>query len=139
MLRKKLSLLILATTTYAFVAVVLLGCPSPQDQVNEPKSQPASEEYIARAVNTWDAHLKVLEDAVEGRPHSDEDLMRAGRFFRELTGIEIRGEGSYVGWLATSETREDLNTLREWFLEHGNDLRWDSKKEQVFLAGSDEG
>ena len=137
---KKTASALLPVIACLFLFSAPIGCPPSEEQGigDSPRSRAEVSSYHenhAQAVRTWQLHMRVLEDAVEGQPHVAEDLMQAGLFFRELTGIEIRGEGSYVGWLATPETREDLFSLKDWFLEHRDDLRWDSKEEVVFLAG----
>jgi len=72
----------------------------------------------------WRVHERAIERAVEGAIKDDE-FEQACDFFATLTGIEVHGRGSYVGWVPTDETGEDLARLRKWYEQHRAELRWD--------------
>jgi hypothetical protein len=78
----------------------------------------------ARAI--WDRHERAVVRAIAGQIRDDEFLV-ACRFFHELTGIEVRGDGTTFGWIATKETPADLEALRRWYRQNGDRLYADDK------------
>ena len=57
--------------------------------------------------------------------------MEACKFFEELTGIPIRGEGTFVGWLPNEHTAEDLEAVREWYSMNRDRLYWDEETRSI--------
>ena len=87
----------------SLVLFILLaaGCKTPQAS-NQGPFQSAEE--------AWAYHLGILERAVATRSVFPE-FTDSSEVLEEVTGIQVRGDGDYVGWHATNETAEDLAQL----------------------------
>lgn len=79
-----------------------------------------------QAEAVWTYHERVIERAIESET-TDPSFAAACRFFATLTGVEIRGEGSYFGWHATQQTAEDLAEIRKYFRSNRNRLHWNTR------------
>lgn len=84
-----------------------------------------------RATMEWQRHMKVLERFVEGGNPLVSEISNAARFFREVSGIDVRMTGSPMGLLATKETLEDLDALKAWYQSKSSRLTWNSREERV--------
>jgi len=85
----------------------------------------------ARARAIWAKHEAVVEQALHGTFHETE-YSEAGRFFRELTGIELHGNGTPFGWMPVRETAADFERIRAWYRANGDRLYAD-EHDQVRL------
>lgn len=87
----------------------------------------------AKAVKIWRSNEAAVARAVTGIVINDE-FEDACEFFDDLTGIEIRGDGSSLGWTPNRHTREDLEKIREWYKKNGTRLYWDPAEGKVKVA-----
>jgi hypothetical protein len=85
----------------------------------------------AHVVRVWEKQEKIMEDALAGRPYSIEEFGAACDFFTRLTGIEIRGNGSFFGWLPNEETAIDFKRVEEWYAANRDRLYWDEASKSV--------
>ncbi|HEY7214040.1 MAG TPA: hypothetical protein VIC28_05380 [Thermoanaerobaculia bacterium] len=84
----------------------------------------------AKAEVIWREHESALRRAVEGALLNDE-FADACEFFRKVAGIEIRGDGSHIGWIPNENTRADLEKVHDWYEENGARLYWDDRSQSV--------
>ncbi|MFL6192610.1 MAG: hypothetical protein ACJ75H_00455 [Thermoanaerobaculia bacterium] len=110
----------------AFVALLPWGC-----------DQSGSLSH-ARAVVVWKKHESAVFRAVHGVEIGDEFGEACG-FFSEVTGLEIRGDGSYFGWVPNGHTDEDFAKVKAWYAEKGNRLYWDDREQRVRVRGQKDG
>ena len=90
-----------------------------------PRSTPDSVESI------WHSNEAVIQTALEGGPIFEDRYMEACKFFEELTSIQIRGEGTFVGWLPNEHTKEDLQAVRDWYSANQHRLYWDEETKAI--------
>jgi hypothetical protein len=82
-------------------------------------------------VKIWRKQERIVQDALAGRPYSIEAFGKACDFFTRLTGIEIRGNGSYFDWLPTQETAIDFRRVEDWYAVNRGRLYWDEASKSV--------
>ena len=82
----------------------------------------------------WKSHERIMQDALAGKPYSIEEFGAACTFFTELTGIEIRGNGSYFGWLPNEYTAEDFERVRDWYVVNKDKLCFDEQTVSVMVC-----
>jgi len=110
----------------SILLLLVLSCSG--CEVSEEPSQPGHEDPL----EIWQQHETAIQRAVDGYIIDDE-FRDACEFFLELTGIDVRGDGSYIGWLPTEETKEDLVSLQLWLDENRQRLDWDRDQREVTL------
>lgn len=89
---------------------------------------------VTHAVNVdeiWRKNEKIVDNALSGRGYSVEEFGRACDFFEKTTGIEIRGNGSFFGWLANGDTAVDFKKVRAWYSVNHDRLYWDKVSKSV--------
>jgi hypothetical protein len=59
-------------------------------------------------------HEAAIARAAAGEIRGDE-FKDACIFFKEAAGINIHGDGTFIGWVATNETVADLEVLHLWY------------------------
>lgn len=108
---------------------LLPGC----DKANN-RSDPSLQHERTPAVNVdeiWRKNEKIVTNALNGRGYSVEEFGRACKFFEKTTGIEIRGNGSFFGWLANRETAVDFKKVQAWYSVNHDRLYWDEASKSV--------
>ncbi len=86
------------------------------------------------AISLWKGHEKVMEDVVNGGGDGSlQEFMDSALFFSELTGIDARVDGSYVGLHPTEHTKDDLELWRIWFKENRSRIFWNHEAQMVEL------
>ena len=86
------------------------------------------------AISVWRTHEKVMEDVVSRKMGSMQEFTGAAVFFSNLTGIEARVNGSYIGIHPTKHTKDDLESWKEWFKENRARLFWNPETQMVELS-----
>jgi hypothetical protein len=94
-------------------------------------SPSVAQSQSVKAEDVWRENERIIENALAGRSYSIERFGASCDFFTRLTGIEIRGNGSYFGWLPNESTREDFRKVQEWYTLNKNRLYWDSRSKSV--------
>jgi hypothetical protein len=75
----------------------------------------------------WHAHELVFEELKKTPAQGTlVEFQDAVEFFDELTGVPLRGDGSYVGFMPTAETLEDFKLVETWYEKNKENLCWDS-------------
>jgi hypothetical protein len=106
-----------------FALLALGGCDG--DVQREVKN---ADRYLA--LREWNRNEAVLERAISG--FSDEDeLIKSVIFFKELTGISVRGDGTTLGFLLDEKAKEDLVRLQQWCKQHCDEIYWDEASQKV--------
>lgn len=90
----------------------------------------------SRVIEAWKKQERIMEDALAGRTYSIEEFGNACEFFTKLTGIEIRGNGSYFGWLPTQESATDFQRVKDWYAVNRDRLYWDEASGSVKVQPS---
>lgn len=84
----------------------------------------------AKAEALWQQHENAVVRALHGVSRGEE-FAEASLFFHQLTGIQIHGDGSFVGWLPTAGAEQDLQRLRLWHRWNQGRIYWDEKSHSV--------
>jgi hypothetical protein len=79
----------------------------------------------------WASNERIMEGALSGKGYSVEKFNGACDFFERLTGIQVRGNGTYFGWLANEETEEDFKKIKKWYQINRERLYWDETSKSV--------
>src|SRR3979411_2251705 len=66
----------------------------------------------------WRKNEEVVDNALSGRGYSVEEFSQACNFFGKITGVELRGDGNFFGWLANGDTAADLKKVRRWYSDN---------------------
>jgi hypothetical protein len=104
--------------------VVAAGCPRWQESF-------ASQQIKVE----WDRHANVIEAVLAGKEDVTGDYLVACIFFERLTGISIRGEMNYDGWMPNKHSKEDFERVKEWYVKNHGKLCWNSNTKSVVLCG----
>lgn len=72
-----------------------------------------------------------VASAVGGGTYSPEEFAEACMFFTRLTGLEIRGNGTYLGLLPNEHTADDLKSVQEWYRKNNERIYWDEGAQAV--------
>lgn len=123
-----------------WVGIIAVSTVRCQDNV-ETRSTTDKEEQaqIVDVHAIWKKHERVMEGALAGRPHVIEKFGAACSFFTRLSGIEIRGNGSFFGWLPNQDTAVDFEKVKIWYAENKDRLYWDEQSKSVQVrSGSPE-
>ena len=121
-----------AITTAVTISCLLSACHA---RSVDPKIEEQFSKSHAKALELWAAYSRDVESALQGVQYND-SLENASRFFRDVSGIEIRFEHSYVGALPTEETRSDWDRVRAWFEGHKARLFWSEAAQRVRVKGA---
>lgn len=100
------------------------GCETPQANKQGP---------FQSAEEAWTYHLGIVERAVATKSVFPE-FADSSEVLEEVTGIQVRGDGDYVGWHATNETAEDLEQLRVWYEKNSGRLVWNEESQTFGLS-----
>ena len=123
-------------TLHLLLFPLVLASACAQEQ---PKQQAVTSETREPAPATvesvWHSHEMVIHKALEGGPIFEDRYMAACKFFENLTGITIRGEGTFVGWLPNEHTAADLQAVRDWYSANQHRLYWDEESKSVQVRG----
>lgn len=84
----------------------------------------------AKAEVLWQQHEDAVVRALHGVSRGEE-FGEACLFFQKLTGIQIHGDGSFVGWLPTPGAEQDLQHLRLWHRKNRGRIYWDAESHSV--------
>lgn len=109
---------------FSLIVLLFFACRGVDYQGDDP---------YAKAVAIWQSNEAAVARAVAGIVINDE-FEDACEFFDGVTGIEIRGDGSYLGWTPNEHTREDLEKIRDWYKRNGARLYWDPAEGKVKVA-----
>lgn len=114
----------LIVTLLAYLVITaVLACRSGLSDMRQDANQ--------RAVAEWNRNMAILERGLSGGPLRGVEFESACLFFEHLTSIPIRGNGTPVGYLPTAETREDVESLKQWFANNREVLFWNERSKQV--------
>jgi len=83
-----------------------------------------------RAEAIWRHHEEAVERALSG-VSKDEEFAEACLFFQRLTNIDLHGDGTFIGWIPTQQTKRDLIRLRAWHRANGKRIYWDPASKSV--------
>lgn len=112
------------------VIFALVGCgPDPAKHVAVGQTPTSTSAELVES--TWRANEAIIAHAISGGVSGEQSYISACRFFEELTGIEIRGEGTYAGWLPNEHTPEDLRAVQNWYSKNKHRLYWDEEAKAV--------
>ena len=122
----------------ALLAAFLLASSFSADACRKEESQEDSEAAQrasnAAAIALWKAYGRDIENALHGAQHG-RSLETASSFFREVSGIEIRYDGSYIGAYPTPDTAEDWRRAQDWFTQNHDRLYLDELSKKVKVLG----
>jgi hypothetical protein len=115
--------------------LILAGCSSPirYYSCDEPPKPPAVE---ARAV--WKCNLDVMQRVTKGGQFSLREFWGAAEFFEDLTGIAADVRQSRQGEIPGPDIADSLRSWKDWYLQHGEQLVWDSATGSVRLRSAGE-
>ncbi len=97
-------------------ALVLWGC---------------SEEPPSMAERAWNKNIETVERAIAGE--GLDDFEASCIFLQELTGIKAKVDGSYVGSMPYSGTRDSVREWKAWYRVNQSRLYWDEGSARVLL------
>ena len=120
---KKLATLLLLTS------VVCACAPAPPER--EALISEVQRPVVQSVEVIWRSKERIIQAALEGGEVSEEGYMEACEFFERLTGIPIRGKGTFVGWLPNEHTAEDLQAVRAWYSVNRDRLYIDEETQSV--------
>jgi hypothetical protein len=115
------------------LSAVLLSCR----QLPDSEAEPLRANIRAREI--WRVHEAAVARAANYQPRDGDEFDRACAFFKEVTGIEIHGEGDFVGWSPTKDTLADLKVLRTWYQKNADRLRAGESGHVTVIAESKRG
>src|SRR6266700_226120 len=96
------------------LSAVLLSC----HQLSDHEAEPLRANIRAREI--WKVHEAAVARAANYQPRDGDEFGRACAFFKEVTGIEVHGEGDFNGWNPTKGTSADVKVLRAWYQENAD-------------------
>jgi hypothetical protein len=83
-----------------------------------------------KAIEVWQHNERIVVLALAGITVNDQ-FEEACLFFKDVTGIQIRGDATYLGWLPNRHTKEDLRRIRAWYQENSGRLYWEKSHQKV--------
>ncbi len=123
----KSALVLISLLVAGFAGVACAPEPA-ERQVAISKPQRSTPDSVE---SMWHSHEVVIQAALDGGPVFEDRYMEACKFFEELTGIPVRGEGTFVGWMPNEHTAEDLRAIHEWYSINRDRLYWDDGTKSI--------
>jgi hypothetical protein len=112
------------------LAVSLLSCaPAPQEREVAGSESHATGKQSVDSI--WRSNERIIQTALDGGPVFEDRYAAACEFFERLTGIPIRGKGTYLGWMPNEHTAEDLQAVRKWYSVNRGRLYFDDGTKSV--------
>lgn len=109
------------------------GCSAPDASKTAPAPPPRGS--ADKAQEAWRRNERIVRYALSGKPYSPEKFGDACAFFEEVTGITIRGNGSFFGWRVEEGSAADFKKVEAWYTQHRDQLYWDEKSQSVKVWG----
>jgi hypothetical protein len=113
------------------IATLGQECSTKESPPRKTTLAPASRAHENKAEQAWRENEAIIRNALAGKTHSTEKFGSACEFFEKLTGIVIRGNGSFFGWLPNQDTATDFERVEEWYATHQKLLYWDEGSKSV--------
>lgn len=110
---------------YVLIFTLVLAC-KPKDALEQ------SNKLDARALKEWHRNETMVREALKGSFDPDK-FLEAVIFFKDLTGISIRGNTTTFGLIPDQHTQEDFGRVMRWYIENKYRLVWDEADKSVRL------
>jgi hypothetical protein len=122
---------LVASLTACAAISLLYGCDAKEVNLG-PKTSPASSTMHPNSADeVWKENERVVRNALGGKTYSIDKFGAACGFFETTTGIVIRGNGSFFGWLPDQDTATDFKKVEEWYAVNRDRLYWDEASKSV--------
>jgi hypothetical protein len=110
------------------------GCHVKEDSSRSRIS--ASSISVNRAEKVWRENERIVKGALSGHAYSPDRFGDACAFFENVAGIEIRGRGTFFGWLPNEYSAADFERVESWYSVNRSRLYWDEASRSVKVNGA---
>jgi hypothetical protein len=107
------------------------GCHAKEDSSN-----PRISASVNRAEKVWRENERVVKGALSGHAYFPDKFGDACAFFGNVTGIKIRGRGTFFGWLPNEYSAADFERVESWYSVNRDRLYWDEASKSVKVSGA---